>query len=382
MATLRVYLDTRRAKSSGEYPVKIVVNHRKDIMISTGISAFKSQFKDGRLIPSAKNSASKNAILTRSVDKIEKALFDLEREDRLNSLSDTQLKNILTKREDVNLFFETFERVIKTRRAPKTAEIYQYTLDVVREYDDRVNFRSINREWLDEFVKHLSQRMSVNSISIHLRNIRAVFNLALDDGITTSYPFRKYQIKSERTAHRNLELDEMKKIIAYNGKYGVFRDFFLLSFYLIGMNMKDLLYLEKTALHKDRISYNRSKTGSFLGIKVEPEAMKLIEKYKGEDEYLLNFIHLYKDYDGFKRGINYSLKKLSDDQGVINSKLSTYYARHSWASIASSIDIPNDTISAALGHSHGSRVTSLYINFDRRKIDEANRMVIDEVAGR
>lgn len=366
MATLRVYLDTRRVKSNGEYPIKIVVNHRGDIMISTGFSASKSQFKNGRFIPSAKNSSSKNANLSANVAKIEKTLLYLERDGKLNQLSDEQLRNILTKKEEANSFFETFDRVVSTRMAPKTAEIYSYTLNVVKEFDNKATFSSINREWLDKFTKHLSGTMSVNSISIHLRNIRAVFNVALDDGITTSYPFRKYQIKSERTAHRNLELDEIKRIIAYDGEYVAFRDFFMLSFYLIGMNMKDMLYLEKTALDKGRIRYKRMKTGSIFDINVEPEAMELIEKYKG-DEYLLNFIHAYKDYDGFKRGINYFLKKLSDDKGVINEKLSTYYARHSWATIAASLDIPKETISAALGHSIGSNVTSIYINFDKKK---------------
>lgn len=58
---------------------------------------------------------------------------------------------------------------------------------------------------------------------------------------------------------------------------------------------------------------------------------------------------------------------------------SSYWARHSWATVAASLDIPKETISEALGHEIGSRVTSIYINFDRRKVDEANRRVLDWV---
>ena len=57
--------------------------------------------------------------------------------------------------------------------------------------------------------------------------------------------------------------------------------------------------------------------------------------------------------------------------------ISSYWARHTWATIAAELDIPKETISAALGHEIGSEVTSIYINFDRKKIDEANRRVID-----
>lgn len=62
--------------------------------------------------------------------------------------------------------------------------------------------------------------------------------------------------------------------------------------------------------------------------------------------------------------------------------LSAYWARHSWATIAYSLDVPKETISEALGHEIGSRITSIYIAFDRRKVDAANRKVIDYVLGK
>ena len=60
-------------------------------------------------------------------------------------------------------------------------------------------------------------------------------------------------------------------------------------------------------------------------------------------------------------------------------ELTTYWARHTWATIAASLDIPNETIAAALGHGYGNRITAIYIDFDRRKVDKANRRVIDWV---
>lgn len=114
-----------------------------------------------------------------------------------------------------------------------------------------------------------------------------------------------------------------------------------------------------------------------------PEAQAIMDKYKGEDEYLLNFIHMYKDYNGFKRGINYALKKITNSSGeVIDPNLSTYYARHSWATIAGHLEVPIETISAGLGHKFGNESSIIYINFDLAKVDATNRMVIDLVTKR
>ena len=139
----------------------------------------------------------------------------------------------------------------------------------------------------------------------------------------------------------------------------------------------------------DRLQYRRSKTGRLYDIKVEPEAQEIIDRYKGTD-HLLNVMDNCSNYRDFNRMMNENLKKIGRVEIVkdkigkmrkfkrtpIEPSLSTYWARHTWATIAASLDIPKDTIAAALGHS-GNTVTDIYIEFDNRKIDEANRKVID-----
>lgn len=102
---------------------------------------------------------------------------------------------------------------------------------------------------------------------------------------------------------------------------------------------------------------------------------------------MINILDNYSDYRHFTSKINSELKKISkttkDDKGndvikPIFPYLTTYYARHTWATIAASLDIPKETIAAALGHG-GNTVTDIYINFDQKKIDDANRKVIDYV---
>ena len=159
-------------------------------------------------------------------------------------------------------------------------------------------------------------------------------------------------------------------------------------FCLIGINTIDLCHLRKSDVVEGRIEYKRSKTGRDYSIRLEPEAQALVEKYAGEGEWLLDILDRYANFKDFAHRLNENLQKMgSVEVGKHGKKtreplfpsLTTYWARHSWATIAASLDIPNETIAAALGHGYGNRITAIYIDFDRAKIDEANRKVLDWV---
>lgn len=134
-------------------------------------------------------------------------------------------------------------------------------------------------------------------------------------------------------------------------------------------------------MHNGRIEYYRQKTHKLVSVKVEPEAMAIIGKYKGKGDWLLDILDKNPDYVIFSASSNRALKLIKvDDNGTTFPFLSTYWARHTWATIAAELDIPKETIAHALSHSVND-VTSIYIKFDNRKVDEANRKVIDYVNG-
>lgn len=228
--------------------------------------------------------------------------------------------------------------------------------------------------------------MTVNGYFGHLKNLRAVFNYLVNEGITTNYPFRTFKVRTEVTLHRALTMEQVRAIATCKcpGFMEKYRDTFMLMLYLIGINSKDLLYLKEDNLIDNRIVYYRYKTGKLYSIKVEPEALCIINKYRGKS-HLLNFMDSYSDHLTCLHHINDNLKKIGMEYvtGVgyfgkaIYSELTTYYARHTWATIAFEVGIPKDTVSLALGHSTGVKVTDIYIKYDLRKIDEANRRVID-----
>jgi integrase len=154
----------------------------------------------------------------------------------------------------------------------------------------------------------------------------------------------------------------------------------MLSFYLIGMNMKDLLYLTKENVVRDRIIYRRSKTekkvDEQISIKLTPIALQLFDKHKGQ-KYLLDYLDEDDSYTHFKtvtHNINDRLALVGKSHGIL--ELTTYYARYSWSTIASNIGIPQDSISHALGHIQNG-TTEGYINYDLKLIDKANLKVIE-----
>ena len=162
---------------------------------------------------------------------------------------------------------------------------------------------------------------------------------------------------------------------------------FMLMFYMIGINAVDLFLSRPYAIANGRLEYTRAKTKRLYSIKVEAEASDLIEKYKGKD-FLINIMDGRANYVDFLHRMDKALKQIGpvQRQGRGGKKirtplfpeLSQYWCRHTWATIAAELDIPKETIAAALGHG-GNSVTDIYINFDMRKVDEANRRVIDYV---
>lgn len=270
----------------------------------------------------------------------------------------------------------------ETKRAENTRRAYVCTANNVERFDPSALMERITPEWLANFERHeltkerpsqrkdgkgkARQGRKPNGVAIDLRNIRAAFNWAISNGWTDNYPFRRYKIRYEQTRKRDLTKEQVARIREHGGRYC---DLFMLMLYLIGINISDLYHLPKDCIRDGRLEYRRNKTGRLFSIKVGPEAQAIIDRYGGTDT-LLNFVETCKDYKVFLHHMNKAL-------GDVVEGCTSYWCRHTWASMAASLDIPIETISRALGHSVGASVTSIYIHFDNKKVDEANRRVID-----
>lgn len=294
------------------------------------------------------------------------------------------------------LFFPAFDAHMNSRNAAGTREVYNQTRRKVARYVDEVlsgdvddlRFEDITKGWLVSFEAWLGETSTKNARNVHLRNIRAVFNSALDDELITVYPFRRFDMRVEPTRKRSLSVEKLRELLNYpiDEWQVIYRDLFLLDFALIGINSKDLLTARKDQVVDGRLEYRRAKTGRLYSIKLEPIALDIIERYSGSSEWLLSVLDNYKDYRNFSHHWNDALKTIGTHFSTGKSRygtplcpeISTYWARHTWATIASKLEIPKETIARALGHGQSS-VTDIYIDFDESKVDDANKKVIDYV---
>lgn len=293
--------------------------------------------------------------------------------------------------DNTGTFVKHYEQFMESKTNRGTYSVYKHTLDRIRAFDKNVDnkmFEDIDLKWLTDFEAFCAKTACKNARNIHLRNIRAVFNNAIDYGITTAYPFRRFKIRPEATRKRSMAVEELRRLFDYpvEDYAEIYRDMFRLIFMLVGINSVDLHGL-KSITRDGRIEYKRAKTGRLYSIKVEPEAREIINKYRGKNG-LLCIADRWIDSRNFRHQCNKALQKIGqvERKGRGGKKtitaefegVSTYWARHTWATIAASLDIPKDTIAAALGHG-GDTVTDIYIDFDQKKVDAANRRVLDWV---
>ncbi|MDU6602418.1 MAG: site-specific integrase [Bacteroides stercoris] len=396
MATVKFYLDKRRQKKDGTYPIKLNVFHNKQIMIATQLSASEKEWNGNEYSVRAQNYKPRNIVARGIINKAETVIFTLEQQEKLKSTTDKALKKLIedaisSKVENQKTFLYYLDEFVSKKTNQGTKSIYTTTRNKIEEYDSYCTFESMDKSWLENFEAWMAKTMKVNAYAIHLRNIRSVFNYAIDEEYTTLYPFRRFSIKKEETRKRSLTAEQLRLLRDYPcEEYQIrYRDMFMLMFYLIGVNAADLFNAKHSALVNGRFEYKRAKTGKLYSIKVEPEAQAIIEKYKGKD-YLLNIMDDYGNYKDFLHRMGIGLKQIGETErkGLGGKKsrnplfpdLSSYWARHTWATVAAELDVPKEVIAHALGHSWAnSTTTDIYIRFDMKKVDEANRKVIDFV---
>ena len=385
MADCSLKLDTRRRLEGDVYPVKISVGHGTGMYLSTGVSVSPLEWEDGKVV-GRKDAKRLNSSLETMLLRVKGRVLRLRESGRFTRLSQERLRLLLTapdmdevpEEDDRLTLWEIADRCIATKDG-RTKEVYLHTIAKLRAYagDAPLYIEDIDRVWLHGFDASIGGK--VNSRAIHLRNLRAICNFALDEDLTDKYPFRKYKIRTEETRKKALTVGQVRAFLAVPGP-SEYRDVFLLMLYLRGINVGDLSELTEDNVVDGRIEYRRSKTGTLYSIKLEPEAKDILDRWKGE-RHLLACFDRYASHRDYNHHLGAALKKMKDADGkVIEKDVSSNWARHTWATLCAELDVPDPTISLGMGHrTAGNKVTAIYIKRDMKKVDEANRKVIDYV---
>lgn len=287
--------------------------------------------------------------------------------------------------ESTRLNWEKFyEKYVGSKKNKGYKASCRYTLDKMREYCkalSRLTFDDITLKWLVDFDEWLIEKgLSQNSRNIIFKNIRTCLNRAIDEELTVNYPFRRFKIRAEETAKRDLPVEELRRLFSYPVEpyQEYYVDYFKLMFFLIGINGTDLYNL--TRIDNGRIVYRRAKTHKLYSIKVEPEAMEIINRHRAKNGGgLLDITDRWKNPNDFLKNMNIALKKIGRLQRTGRGgkkeikaewpELSSYWTRHSWSSIAyNDLNVSKDVISQALGHDMGMRVTEIYLHKTRSSL--------------
>ena len=409
MAKLFYYLDTRSGK--GEFPIKIRIQHKTKSLLSTGVKVAPDQWDEASgAIINHPHATTLNALIGSKMREAQQVIVNLEFAKKLNKYSAQQLKQIIEndgeiielEEEGKERFLSYYIKCMESKKKPSTVSSYNQALNNLKKFDPKLEektFEDIDLKYINRLDAWFESRnISVNARAVYYRNIKAVFNSAINDEITDNYPFRRFKIKKTSTKKRNLSVEELRLLRDFpiqdewQKKY---RDIFMLMFYLRGINAADLFRLKPSDIRLGRLNYTRAKTGKPYSVKIEPEAKKIMAKYKGK-QYILDICDGAKTeeevdakYKGFLHRMDRGLKKIGTYKIVgrggkrevkpILPFLSQYWCRHTAATIMSELDIPNETIAAALGHEHGNKVTNIYIEYNEKKVDDANRKLIDFV---
>lgn len=290
------------------------------------------------------------------------------------------------------IFMRTVIKNLEDTGRIRLAETYTTTLNSFTRFRNKkdVSIDEIDSDLIVAYENYLKNRdVCPNSSSFYMRCLRAVYNRAVNKGLTVQrYPFKLVFTGIDKTVKRAVSLNEIRQIrkldLQQEPTKEFARDLFLLSFYLRGCAFVDLAYLKKKDLRHGILSYRRQKTGQKLSIRWEKCMQEILDKYDTTGSpYLLPIIKNHeinerKQYLNAAHLVNNKLKEIGK-RLKIASPLTIYRARHAWASIARSKNIPISVISQGMGHTSESTTQIYLASLDTATIDKANSLILKSI---
>lgn len=391
-AIAEIYLDPR-PKKNGECSVKIKVTYKnKRRYFVTDVSMFPDDYK---AMINAKRILNKHKpyhnrleyYLTKAKSVInELKIFTFEgfRNGFLES------RNLST---SVSYAFDKYIENLMLQDRIGTAESYGNAKNSLESFKKNLEFADITPDFLDKYESWmLENKRSISTVGIYLRSLRAIFNR--QDIDSSLYPFGtdkgKYTIPTSRNIKKALTLEEIQKIYHYepdpNTNEEMARDYWMFLFISNGMNVKDFCLLKWENIEGNMITYIREKTKRTskeqrkIEVAIKPETQDVINKWGirslQKDAYI--FPHLNKDMNAeTQRDTHKQLTKVINDNMKriakkleIDKDVTTYYARHSFATILKHSGAGIEMISELLGHSNTSVTQSYLKGFESKEIQK------------
>jgi integrase/recombinase XerD len=404
--SIKVLLFTSKTLSNGEHPIMLrVIKDRKPKYISVGLSSTLDMWDTKENLPKKKHPLYKQAKIKIAQKKLdaEKLILDLENDNK--NLSSYEIKGKL-KKEKVNNphvypYFDVVIKRLKESGQIKNAEVYNDTKRNLSYFTTNINelhFSDIDIQFLNKFEEFLKVKgKGGNTIYIYMRTLRALINKAIKEEVTSEkyYAFKRFSLAKYakiKTAKRAITKDEIDKIKAVNLESNPeltdAKNLFLFSYYCRGMNFIDMALLQWKNIKQDRVIYTRQKTKELFNIQLLPPALEILDYYKpntfiSANSYVFSVLNeshntpqsIHNRRVKMNREINSQLKDLAA-KAEISSELTTYVARHTYATLMKKSGQSTAIISEALGHD-SEKTTQIYLDsFENSILDEASKSIL------
>lgn len=404
MAVIKIVLQ-KIQRANGKYPIRLrVTKNRKSKFYKTMFYALPQEFdeKAEQFTKRYTNQVQSNRVLLKFKDRALKVYMDLEYENEYFSLLEFErafLSTAKPKSIAKNFFYFWDEIIDELNKAGRTgdATIHDESFKALKKFNGstKLEFQQISFTYLSKYENHLRSRGGTNGgISIRMRCIRTLFNKAIDRGVTQqeNYPFKKYKISKLKSDPNKIALDyfDVMKMIQWDSlAYPHLIDshnYFVFSFYTRGMNFADQMLLEWDQVSRKRIFYTRSKSKGNFSITILPPVQAILEYYKEntlDTKYVFPILlrdnmtptQIEHRKKKTRKKYNKDLKEIAF-HCEIDSKVTSYVARHSFANSLKQMGVATDIISEALGH-RDIRITQGYLkSLESSVVDDASALLL------
>lgn len=361
-----------------------MIHDRMSRQISTGYKLFPEEWKDGEVALPEQNPERSRYLaeiaqnLQNMRKRIEAIIHRLDESGKLYSADEVVAAYQLPDDDEHCLRAFSHKLVEHLKRTGKHRLAETYTSSVnsflrFRGEQGDIRLDEIDEELIKEYEYYLLEDCGLcrNTSSFYNRNLRAIYNRAVKKKLTIDrHPFAEVYTGVDKTTKRAISIQTVKEIkdldLSKDAEMAFARDLYLMSFDLRGISFVDLALLETNQLKNGYLTYARQKTRQKLEIKWEKQMQEIVDRHHVEgSRYLLPILSeergdIRRQYLNALHRMNVQLKKIGK---LVNCPipLTTYTARHCWASAAYRLNIPTPSISQALGHD-SEKTTRIYLN--------------------
>ena len=298
------------------------------------------------------------------------------------------------KRKTIQEVFKQYIQELESANRLRYADMYKCTMHSLIKFNKHLDipFSDMDTIWLKRYEVWLqSQGLAINTLGTRFRHLRVIYNFAIEEKIVKSeyYPFNSFKVSklSQTTAKRSIQKDEILSVLNYQGQTPLeclAIDLFTFSYLAAGINFGDIARLTKDNILENRLIYIRKKTQKQIKVSLQEQAIKLIQKYSMPDNpYLFPILSNFHKTEQQKVNrihkiiakVNKSLKEIGERLNI-PIDLTTYVARHSFATVLKRSGVNTSLICEALGHS-SERVTQIYLDsFGNDQMEDAMKNLL------